>query len=742
MKLRAFDLRVVCMGIIICVVFQVFALDEATVLYYVYEDGLYLSHYPENNVEKLVDGDVLWDKFGFSPDGKQIAYADHGGDNLYTINNDGTDNKRIFSKENAWHDEAHPHWTTNGFMWFSNDTWQQYIPEEDAYNILPGKMSDIAQETCTGSNYKEMDVWASRDGYRWWFHDGADPKGIDSIYCGVRGYNRGGRAYFHWNNDFTSYDVIWRTEWGHGDGMTSDGHLMLAELGGHRNIGITYQTRDQLEKLDYNHQGADDAYYDYVPPTPDEMENRNIAHCVNNPDLVGSRGFKSKSGAWHSYIWNWRDNTFIAEVKDPAPNENHTYHSVMVGVWAGALPDPHDAQPYINIGKSELTFVYDGQNQPDAQEVKVNNQGDGQLSTVSASCDANWLEVSVNNDGSGTQIVTNTILVENLSGDESQTTVKISGGGAPNEASYTVLAYQGGAIPVPSEVTVEAAGDSMLDAKVQWKDNASSEDGYIIERQKGGESWSEVGRTNADEVSYTDEHLAYYTTYSYRVKAYQTLGDTEMYSSYSSSSEVTIEGIPWIRVINPEEGDTISSGSTLNIIWSANKINQVVVSFSSNNGLTWDPLSDSGGIEEGSPAWPEGGSGTLSWEVDNNMETDNALCRVKAYFGDMKTRSGKFYIHKNLAVEKPAQRYESAINDWVHIRANRKVELFAPADEDIYSLVHNSNGQIVADAHVRAGNSRVVSLSSEPAGIYFIELRRGSKNGEVFFQNRYIIMKK
>ena len=58
-----------------------------------------------------------------------------------------------------------------------------------------------------------------------------------------------------------------------------------------------------------------------------------------------------------------------------------------------------------------------------------------------------------------------------------------------------------------------------------WRDNATNEAGYRIERKTGsGGSYSEIAILAANSTSYTDPNLAASTTYCYRVRAFNTAG--------------------------------------------------------------------------------------------------------------------------------------------------------------------------------------------------------------------------
>ena len=82
------------------------------------------------------------------------------------------------------------------------------------------------------------------------------------------------------------------------------------------------------------------------------------------------------------------------------------------------------------------------------------------------------------------------------------------------------------AIPnAPTNLTANAISETQID--INWQDNSSNEDGFKIERSlDGGATWTEIDTVGADEVSYSNTGLTANTEYCYRVRAYNTGGDT------------------------------------------------------------------------------------------------------------------------------------------------------------------------------------------------------------------------
>ena len=106
--------------------------------------------------------------------------------------------------------------------------------------------------------------------------------------------------------------------------------------------------------------------------------------------------------------------------------------------------------------------------------------------------------------------------------------------GFSNVASATTLATT--SLPTaPSSLVAAAVTKSRVN--LTWIDTASNEDGVKIERSSdGGKTWSQLAQVGANITTYSDLSVSARKTYQYRVRAYNTAGN----SAYSNVAQVTV----------------------------------------------------------------------------------------------------------------------------------------------------------------------------------------------------------
>jgi hypothetical protein len=97
-----------------------------------------------------------------------------------------------------------------------------------------------------------------------------------------------------------------------------------------------------------------------------------------------------------------------------------------------------------------------------------------------------------------------------------------------------------------------------------WDDNASSENGFFIERKDTAEYFV-IDTLPENTTQYTDTSLQYETTYTYRLKAFST-SDTSVYSNVSSAGTLSETGYP-LQASLPDpanEKEFVKTSSILN----------------------------------------------------------------------------------------------------------------------------------------------------------------------------------
>lgn len=120
-------------------------------------------------------------------------------------------------------------------------------------------------------------------------------------------------------------------------------------------------------------------------------------------------------------------------------------------------------------------------------------------------------------------------------------------------------------LATPSGLNAAAISGSQIN--LTWTDNATGEDGYKVERKTGSGAYNQIAasvsqlQSASDSKSYTDTSLTDGTNYTYRVSAYNTIGN----SSYSNEASATTQ-------INPPAGlsSTAISTSQINLSWTDN----------------------------------------------------------------------------------------------------------------------------------------------------------------------------
>jgi hypothetical protein len=138
----------------------------------------------------------------------------------------------------------------------------------------------------------------------------------------------------------------------------------------------------------------------------------------------------------------------------------------------------------------------------------------------------------------------------------------------------------------PSGLTATAASSSQIN--LSWNDNSSNETGFKIERSTDGRTFTQIATVGANVTSYSNSGLTASTTYYYRVRAYNSGGN----SGYSNIVSVTIS--PPAAPSNLS-ATAVSSGE-IDLSWTDNSDNETKfkIERSSDLGMTFTQIATVG----------------------------------------------------------------------------------------------------------------------------------------------------
>ena len=80
-------------------------------------------------------------------------------------------------------------------------------------------------------------------------------------------------------------------------------------------------------------------------------------------------------------------------------------------------------------------------------------------------------------------------------------------------------------VPVPPTNLIGTLSP-LTTVNLSWIDNSTNETGFKIERMLSGGDYILIGTTDANKTTFSDSGLSIGVTYTYRVYAYNTVGDS------------------------------------------------------------------------------------------------------------------------------------------------------------------------------------------------------------------------
>ena len=138
----------------------------------------------------------------------------------------------------------------------------------------------------------------------------------------------------------------------------------------------------------------------------------------------------------------------------------------------------------------------------------------------------------------------------------------------------------------PGNLTATAVSSSQIN--LTWQDNSNNEFGFKIQRKTGSSgSWSTIYTTSANETSYQNTGLSANTTYSYRVYAYNSTGN----SGYSNEANATTQPAGTAPSAPGNLTASAVSTSQINLTWQDNSNNESGFKIQSKEGAaSWSTI--------------------------------------------------------------------------------------------------------------------------------------------------------
>jgi transcriptional regulator CtsR len=166
--------------------------------------------------------------------------------------------------------------------------------------------------------------------------------------------------------------------------------------------------------------------------------------------------------------------------------------------------------------------------------------------------------------GYGYDTTTNTIYVHDTWDYSSHTMTWGGTYSGMRQYAVTVIRLNQSLLNAPSDLTATPVSSSQID--LTWQDNSDNEGGFKIEMKIGTGSYSQIATVGVGVTTYSNSGLSTGTTYYYRVRAYNTVGNSDYSNEASATTLPPPPSAPTLK--SPASASTVSS-LTPRLEWNA-----------------------------------------------------------------------------------------------------------------------------------------------------------------------------
>jgi hypothetical protein len=294
---------------------------------------------------------------------------------------------------------------------------------------------------------------------------------------------------------------------------------------------------------------------------------------------------------------------------------------------------------------------------------------------------------------------------------------------SPEDLGYLVVAS--GVPNAPSNLIAIAVSDIQID--LTWVDNSDIEDGFKIERKEGSGSFSQIMTVDSNVTSWSDRELNLEITYTYRVRAYNSAGN----SAYSNEAcELPMDLV--LQNITVEI-DTTKFYQAYNSITAAGDSTYFLIK---GNGSTGGNVTMQTGnyISLLAGFYAQTGC-SFSAYIENPVLSDEEITGPLALNYEPDSNSVETKIEDKKEKEPIPKVFSCSQNSPNPFNINTTIRYGLPKSSKVSLCIYNLVGQKVqtlVDANESAGyksvswDGRTSSGKDAPQGIYFYKFQAGN----------------